>query len=87
MTLEDLPPKDDFEAIFEFAMNFDGYKHYGSFEACAQAAKSRRRDSLDAIRNELFFEARATRHTDSDSLTPTYRELFPLFRQFLAASE
>ncbi|MGV3553632.1 MAG: hypothetical protein ACO1OD_00070 [Croceibacterium sp.] len=87
MTLDDLPPERDFEAIFDFAMKFDGYTHHGSFDACARAAKSRKRDSLDALRNELFFEARASRHTGSDSLTPVYRQLVPLFRQFLAGRE
>ena len=85
MMLADLPASDDFDALFDFAMTFDGYRHFGSFEACAAAAASQNRSTLEEVRNELFFAARATRHTDYDTLTPTYIELRPLLRSFIEA--
>ena len=84
MTVGNLPDPSDRSAVFEFAMSFDGYQHYGSFEASADAAKARRRASLEDLRNELFFEARASRHRGDDEFLKTYAELLPLFREKLA---
>jgi hypothetical protein len=74
----EMPDPENAEAVFSFAMTFNGYEHYGSFEACAEAAHARRRDSIDALRNELFFEARASRHRGDDRYLDVYRELRPL---------
>jgi len=79
MRLTDLPDANDAAAIFEFAMTFNGYEYYGSFDASATAAASGDRSSLALIRNELFFAARASRHGDDDRLVDLYRQLVPLF--------
>lgn len=83
MKLSDLPDRDDAKAIFKFAMTFDGYEHFGSFEASAAAAEAGDRSTLDLIRNELFFAARASRHVGGDALVDTYRALLPLLRRFM----
>jgi hypothetical protein len=75
-----LPDPDDSEAVFEFAMLFNGYERFGSFEACAEAAKAKRRETLDDLRNELFFEARASRHRQDEDFVEVYRDLLPLLR-------
>lgn len=81
MCLADLPNPDDASAIFAFAMTFNGYDYFGSFDASAAAAGSGDRSSLTLIRNELFFAARASRHGDDDRLIILYRELLPLFAE------
>lgn len=80
MNPTDLPDKDDKSEIFKFAMSFDGYEHFGSFEASADAAASGDRSSLGLIRNELFFAARASRHGDDERFVSTYRELLPYLK-------
>lgn len=80
----DLPAEDDPTGIFEFAMGCNGYEHYGSFAACAEVAKKRERNSVQTLRNELFFVARASRHCGDDNYVQTYREILPLLRQFMA---
>ena len=60
LTLDDLPADDDKAAIWTFAMSFNGYEEYGSFEAAAAAARERGRESVAALRNELFVAARLT---------------------------
>ena len=75
-----LPDASNRNAAFKFAMSFDGYKHYGSFEKCADAAKSKERATLADLRNELFFEARASRHRGDDDFLLVYSELLPLIR-------
>jgi hypothetical protein len=79
MRLTYLPDPSDRDAVFEFAMSFNGYEHFGSFEASAAAASSGDRSSLEFIRNELFFAARASRHGDDDQFVDLYRRLLPLF--------
>ena len=83
----DLPSAEDDCAIFRFAMTFDGYATFGSFEACAAEAAAGRRESLTDVRNELFFSARASRHSGDDAFVETYRALLPLFHEFLDGSE
>jgi hypothetical protein len=77
-----LPPEDDPDAIFAFAMSFDGYQHHGSLEASAEAARKAERNTLAALRNELFFSARASRARDDDRYLETYREILPLLRRY-----
>lgn len=81
MNLSDLPDENDRPAIFKFATNFNGFDHLGSFEAAADVAASGDRSSLNLIRNELFFAARASRHRDDQSYVSKYQELLPLLRQ------
>jgi len=78
-----LPNPSNTAAIREFAASFNGYEHFGSFAACADEAKARKRDSLIALRNELFFEFRAANHQGNSGYVERYRELLPLFEQFL----
>ena len=81
VNLSDLPDEHDRPAIFKFATSFNGFEHIGSFERAADAAKSGDRSSLNLIRNELFFTARASRHRDDQSYVTKYRELLPLLQQ------
>ncbi|MDM0029599.1 hypothetical protein [Variovorax saccharolyticus] len=77
-----LPPPDDAAAIFEFAMTFDGYAHFGSVERSAAEAGMKRRASREDVMNELFFEARASRHRDDDDYVALYAELLPHLKRF-----
>jgi len=78
-----LPPRDDPQAIFAFGMSFNGYEAFGSFEACAAAAKARKRETLEELRNELFFACRASRHMNDDAYVAFYGELLPHFERML----
>jgi hypothetical protein len=71
----------DTEAVRECAASFNGYEHFGSFAACADEAKARKRDTLIALRNELFFAYRAANHQGNSDYVELYRELLPLFEQ------
>lgn len=82
MLFNDLPAEDDGRGIFAFAMSFNGYEHFGSFEASAAAAKAGDRSSLELLRNELFFTARASRHADNDRYISVYREILPLLKVY-----
>jgi hypothetical protein len=83
LKLADLPSPDDEQAVFEFAMSFNGYEKYGSFKDAAVAAREQRRSSLSEIRNELFFVARASRHSDNNGFVNRYRELLPALQRLL----
>lgn len=85
LTAEDLPAPDDpyWGVIDRFALTYDGYTRWGSFERCANignAAADDYRDSgdlpdsLDALRTCLFFEQRRWRHFDEhpDDATMEY---------------
>jgi hypothetical protein len=81
---KDIPdPAADWGAINEFALTFNGYELWGSFEACADIANEcghrYREDSLlgaelDTLRTCLFFEQRRWRHFgyDPDETTMAY---------------
>lgn len=80
-----LPRPSDREAIVAFASSFDGYAVHGSFGACADAAKAKRRDTLDDLRNELFFAYRAGNHLGApEVLSSKYSELLPHFERLLS---
>ncbi|MET3442951.1 hypothetical protein ABIC94_003740 [Variovorax paradoxus] len=85
LALSALPDPTDRQAVFAFAMTFNGYEHFGSSEAAFAAARERRRSSLVDVRNELFLAARASRHGDNDDYLERYRELLPVFQRLLAA--
>ena len=85
LALSALPDPTDRQAVFAFAMTFNGYEHFGSSEAALAAARERRRSSLVDVRNELFLAARASRHGDNDDYLERYRELLPVFQRLLAA--
>lgn len=72
---EHLPPPnaDCWSVIAHFALTFDGYGHWGSFDKCgdiANAAAERYQktgqlpESLTNLRTCLFFEQRRWRHFD-----------------------
>ena len=83
LTLKDLPEPTDENAVFNFAMTFDGYKHFGSFEAASANGRAKKRESLTDLRNELFMAARASRHSGNDRFVKRYIELLPLFKQMI----
>ncbi len=87
MLVEDLPYPDDRKAVAVFAMSFNGYDHFGTFEAAAEAATSRRRLSLEDLRNELFMAFRGSAHRGDDLFLETYRELLPFFEVALRDGE
>ena len=63
LRLEKLPRNDaDWETIQRFALTFDGYSYWGSFERCAEVADAQRRETLTDVRTCLFFEQRRWRH-------------------------
>lgn len=74
LTSDDVPgPKATWWEINQFALTFDGYSHWGSFDACAELANAAAQDfaergllpdSLTELRACLFFEQRRWRHFD-----------------------
>ncbi|MBX3562190.1 MAG: hypothetical protein KF780_10315 [Sphingomonas sp.] len=86
MEIADLPSENDAAAVLKFAMSFNGYKHHGSFGACAEAATQRKRDTVEAVRNELFFMCRTARHQGNNGYLETYRELRPILLELLRRS-
>jgi hypothetical protein len=63
LTMSDIPSADaSWEEIGEFALTFDGYEVWGSFERCAEIANAKRQESLTDLRTCLFFEQRRWRH-------------------------
>ncbi|MBX2848372.1 MAG: hypothetical protein KTR16_08630 [Acidiferrobacterales bacterium] len=83
ITLRSLPAVGDLSEISKFAGSFNGYKHFGSFEATAEASLNSKRESLTELRNELFFSWRASRHGMGDEFVETYEELYPYFVKIL----
>ncbi len=71
-----LPPCNaEWSEIGGFALSFNGYDHWGSFETCAEIANRWRDayraegslpDSLTELRTCLFFEQRRWRHFGLD---------------------
>ena len=60
---DNIPPPDaGWNEIGRFALTFDGYKHWGSFEKCAEVAKARAHDTLTGLRTCLFFMQRSWRY-------------------------
>ncbi len=88
MRIADLPAEDDADGILEFVRSFNGYAFHGSFEACAEAAAQAKRETLESIRNELFFFWRASVHQGSGDggVIELYRQLRPLLAERLDRS-
>lgn len=60
---DDLPAEDaPWTTIERFALSFDGYRHWGSFERYAEIANRRCHGSLTELRTCLFFEQWRWRH-------------------------
>ena len=67
LTVDRIPSTDaSWHDISMFALQFDGYKECGSFEACAEIANSGRDNTLTELRTCLFFEQRRWRHFGED---------------------
>jgi hypothetical protein len=63
LRLEDLPSPDaDWQTLGNFALTFNGYEVWDSFEKCAEVANSRQDSTLTELRTCLFFEQRRWRH-------------------------
>ena len=85
ISVDDLPGVSDRTAIVSFARTFNGYEHYGSFQACAEQARLKNRETIIDLQNELFFAYRAGNHTaDPEIIVTAYRELHPYFLKLLA---
>ena len=82
---EEIIPREsaDISTILSFALTFNGYEHWGSFEKCAEIAnawltryttKRETPPALTECRTCLFFEARRWRHYgyDPDENTVIY---------------
>ena len=60
---EDIPaPDSPWDVIWKFALTFDGYGHWGSFEKCAEVANEERDVTLVDLRTCLFFERQRWHH-------------------------
>lgn len=55
-------PQSRWRTIATFALSFDGYEYWGSFEKCAEIANGKRARSLTELRTCLFFEQRRWHH-------------------------
>jgi hypothetical protein len=91
LTLTDIPdPGAEWQAFEEFALSFDGYKVWGSFEKCADVANARRQETLTDLRTCLFFEQRRWRHFGEvpDGEAMTYlRQLVEMIRHRVSAGD
>ena len=66
LRLCDVPPVDaSIDALFVFALTFNGYAN-GGFDACAEIANQQLHGNLTELRTCLFFEQRRYRHFDED---------------------
>lgn len=66
-------PRAAWPKIEAFALTFDGYEYWGSFDKCAAIANGRDHSTLTNLRTCLFFEQRRWRHfgeqPDAEALT------------------
>jgi hypothetical protein len=89
LRLDDLPPPDaDWPEVWRLADTFNGYKHWGSFERCAEVANERRDSTLTDLRTCLFFECRRWHHYNDepdDEDAPYIRGLVAKIREMVAA--
>lgn len=83
--MEPLPNPNNPDEVFKYAMTFNAYEVYGSLEEAAKIARSAPRSTLQEVRAELFFKARASRHADNDAYLETYKEILPLLERFSKA--
>ena len=78
----ELPDENDQVAITKFAMSFNAYEVYGSFEKASEVAKSSRRSSLEELRAELFMAVRGSNHRRDDAFMNMYKELKPYLEKY-----
>ena len=88
LTEQDLPPPEAQRwQIWEFALTFDGYDHWGSFDRCAEignrsaasyAQQQALPESLTELRTCLFFEQRRWHHFGDDPDDDSMRYIWAL---------
>jgi hypothetical protein len=82
LRLIDIPSSDaELGEIGAFALTFNGYEHWGSFEKCAEIANAKRHDSLTDLRTCLFFEQRRWRHCGFEPDDAAMQEIRLLLEQ------
>ena len=88
LTLSNIPnPDASWDEIGEFALTFDGYNVWGSFDKCAEIANASKHESLTDLRTCQFFEQRRWRHfgENPDEETMIYiREMVEKIRSMVA---
>jgi hypothetical protein len=63
LLLDDLPlPNADWPEVWRFADAFNGFEHWGSFQARAEVANQQRGSTLTELRTCLFLECRRWHH-------------------------
>ncbi|MBK6850690.1 MAG: hypothetical protein IPG93_03505 [Burkholderiales bacterium] len=63
LVLQNIPgPEAGWIEILDFALTFDGYEYWGSFERCAEVAAAKAHGNLTGLRTCLFFEQRLWRN-------------------------
>lgn len=91
LQLSDIPSATaSMDAVSEFGDTFNGYKHWGSFKACADIANQQKHDTLTELRTCLFFEQRRWHHYGDvpDAEAEAYqRGLVEAIRRKVAANE
>jgi hypothetical protein len=88
LTEGDLPPPDArWWRICEFALTFDGYDYWGSFDKCSEignhwaasyAEQQALPESLTELRTCLFFEQRRWHHVGDDPDDDSIRYIWAL---------
>jgi hypothetical protein len=86
LNLDNVPSADaHWSQIYEFALTFDGYEFWGSFEKCSEVANARAHGTLTGLRTCLFFEQRVWRNGDEQPPNAkTARYLQSLIRKIRA---
>ena len=88
LKLDDVPHENaDWSNIARFALTFNGYKHHGSFDKCAEIANNHHADTWTELRTCLFFEQRRWPHfgeTPDEDTVQYIRELVQNIRQKIA---
>lgn len=78
LTLENVPlPDANWSDILDFALTFEGYEFWGSFERCAEVAAARAHGTLTCLRTCLFFEQRFWCHNNF-ALPPSKKKVLYL---------
>ena len=91
LRLSNIPnPDANWGEISEFALTFDGYNVWGSFDKCAEIANSRNHESLTNLRTCLFFEQRRWHHFGkypNDESMVYIRNLIEKIRNMVASGD
>jgi hypothetical protein len=89
LRLDHLPaPEADWPEVWRLADTFNGFKHWGSFERCAEVANEQRGSTLTDVRTCLFFECRRWHHygdAPDEEDAPYIRGLVAKIREMVAA--